>query len=69
MFAVGTAFDFGAVFMTLANPVLAILKRTNPILVNPFLELVCVTVGPGRVGPRRRWGPNPEKVEPRRVGA
>ena len=30
----------------------------NPILANPFLDLVCVMVGP------QGWGSNPEKIGP-----
>ena len=44
---------------TLANPILA-----NPILVNPIFDLVCVMLGPQRVGPGRegrRVGPKPTK--------
>ena len=52
---------------TLTNPVLAILIWpiwANPILANPFLDPVCVMVGPRRVGSLAGWGPKISRFFP-----
>ena len=57
--------DTGARLMERAADAKQILAK--PILANPFWDLVCVMVGPWRVGPRR-WMPNPRKKDPEEWG-